>query len=98
MVIPAVDERMAVLEMRELPGRLSMRDCALVLGSGCWVGTFDWYRARAGEVSLAAAEGRAARAAPAEKKVSQLGDCVRGVSELPARVFVNRMDILMSGD
>ena len=41
---PAADDRMAVLEIKELPGRASMRDCALVLGSGCccccW-GTLD---------------------------------------------------------
>ena len=38
---PAADDRMAVLEIKELPGRASMRDCALVLGSGCCWGTLD---------------------------------------------------------
>jgi len=33
---------MAVLETRELPGRASMMDCALVLGSDVGDETFDW--------------------------------------------------------
>ena len=40
---PAADERMAVLESRLLPGRASMIDWALVLGSG--EGTLELLRA-----------------------------------------------------
>lgn len=90
---PAVDERMAVLAMSELPGRDAIRDSALDLGSGCWEGvTLELNRARAGEASLA--EGRVVRAAPAKGEVSQLSACRPSYCKLPARVFVNRMDIL----
>lgn len=41
--IPVPAERMAVLEMRELPGSESMIDCALLLGSS--EGTFEANRA-----------------------------------------------------
>lgn len=70
---PAADERIAVLETSEVPGRLSRRDCALVFGSGVVVGVVGvdvlWKRAAAVSVGVRwrwrnAVEGRR-RAAPA---------------------------------
>jgi len=59
--MPAADERIAVFEIKELPGRASIIDWALVLGSGCCEGTFDWYRTDievAGTETLERAEAR----------------------------------------
>jgi hypothetical protein len=41
---PAAEERIAVLERSELPGRESMSDWAFDLGSGWVWGVVDWYR------------------------------------------------------
>lgn len=43
MDAPAAEDRIAVLEIRELPGRLSRMDCALDFGSGVLAGV-DWKR------------------------------------------------------
>ncbi len=51
---PAAEDRMAVLEMSEFPGKASMMDCALVLGSS---GTLDAGRVVVREVRAGSVRG-----------------------------------------
>jgi hypothetical protein len=97
--MPAADERIAVFEIKELPGRASIIDSALVLGSGCCEGTFDWYRTdieAAGMETLDRAEARR-RPAPT-KRVSghySMKEADHGIT-IPARDFINRIDMVES--
>lgn len=65
-----MDETMAVLEINELPGRASINDWALVLGSGCSEGTPELWRTErvTAGVLRAAAVGRR-RAAPGDDEI-----------------------------